>query len=146
MRLGVLEVGPEGADLSVVDEHSAASPVAVPTRSFPVPRPETVGAGMTDGEQELLSEAVGSAALAAARAGCADLLAFSTTSGPMTGWPAVLDGIHALTRVRVRVLTDTEVDHARSLAARRWAGPGPCEWGVREGLVLQHFDGVGAAG
>jgi exopolyphosphatase/guanosine-5'-triphosphate,3'-diphosphate pyrophosphatase len=125
MRLGVLDVGSNTVHLLVVDAHRGARPTPAYSEKAVLRLSELIdrdGKLSADGERAL-TERVESAAKAAKRLGCDDLLAFATS--------AVRDarnGEKVLARVRTRTGVDLQVldgeDEARLtfLAVRRWFG------------------------
>jgi exopolyphosphatase/guanosine-5'-triphosphate,3'-diphosphate pyrophosphatase len=125
MRLGVLDVGSNTVHLLVVDAHRGARPTPAYSEKAVLRLAELIdreGRLSADGERAL-TERVESAATAASRLGCDDLLAFATS--------AVRDarnGEKVLARIRNRTGVDLQVldgeDEARLtfLAVRRWFG------------------------
>ncbi|HEV7757155.1 MAG TPA: Ppx/GppA phosphatase family protein [Mycobacteriales bacterium] len=125
MRLGVLDVGSNTVHLLVVDAHRGARPTPAYSEKAVLRLAELIdreGRLSADGEHAL-TERVESAATAASRLGCDDLLAFATS--------AVRDarnGEKVLARIRNRTGVDLQVldgdDEARLtfLAVRRWFG------------------------
>ncbi len=125
MRLGVLDVGSNTVHLLVVDAQRGGHPEPMTSQSSVLRLAEHIDdAGeLTETGREKLLFAVGEAALAAARAGCGELMAFATSAiREATNSAQVLAEVAAQTRVDLRVLTGEEEARLTFLAARRWYG------------------------
>ena len=125
MRLGVLDVGSNTVHLLVVDAHRGAHPEPLSSHKKVLrlaQHLEDDGRLSDEGTQALI-EAVGSSALAAARAGCDELLAFATSAvRDATNAADVLAEVFALTSVDLQVLSGEDEARLTFLAVRRWLG------------------------
>ncbi|WP_029137598.1 Ppx/GppA phosphatase family protein [Nakamurella lactea] len=134
MRLGVLDVGSNTVHLLVVDAHRGGHPTPQLSQSTGLRLAEHLDdAGiLSDQGKDALLAAVGEAAQAAARLGCAELLAFATSAvRDASNASDVLDHVRTLTGVDLQVLPGPDEARLTFLAARRWYG-----WSAGNLLVL----------
>ncbi|RIJ78788.1 Ppx/GppA family phosphatase [Nakamurella silvestris] len=125
MRLGVLDVGSNTVHLLVVDAHRGAHPEPLTSHKTALRLAEHIDADgrLSEEGTQALIEAVGTSALAAARAGCDELLAFATSAvRDATNAAEVLAEVLALTAVDLRVLPGEDEARLTFLAVRRWLG------------------------
>jgi exopolyphosphatase/guanosine-5'-triphosphate,3'-diphosphate pyrophosphatase len=125
MRLGVLDVGSNTVHLLVVDAHRGARPTPAYSEKAVLRLAELIdrdGKLSTEGERAL-TERVESAAKAAKRLGCDDLLAFATSAvRDARNGEKVLDRIRSRTGVDLQVLEGEDEARLTFLAVRRWFG------------------------
>ena len=125
MRLGVLDVGSDTVHLMIVEAHRGGHPTPRPSQESAwemVGHVDADGA-LTEQGRESLLETVGESALAAARLGCEELLAFASSAvQDVTNFAEVLRSVRSLTGVQLQVLTGIEHARLAFLAARRWYG------------------------
>jgi len=125
MRLGVLDVGSDTVHLMIVEAHRGGHPTPQPSQESAwemVGHVDADGA-LTEQGRESLLETVGESALAAARLGCEELLAFASSAvQDVTNFAEVLRSVRSLTGVQLQVLTGIEHARLAFLAARRWYG------------------------
>jgi exopolyphosphatase/guanosine-5'-triphosphate,3'-diphosphate pyrophosphatase len=125
MRLGVLDVGSNTVHLLVVDAHRGARPSPAYSEKAVLRLAELIdrdGKLSADGERAL-TERVESAAKAAKRLGCDDLLAFATSAvRDARNGEKVLDRIRTRTGVDLAVLEGEDEARLTFLAVRRWLG------------------------
>jgi exopolyphosphatase/guanosine-5'-triphosphate,3'-diphosphate pyrophosphatase len=125
MRLGVLDVGSNTVHLLVVDAHRGARPTPAYSEKAALRLAELIdrdGKLSADGESAL-TERVESAAKAAKRLGCDDLLAFATSAvRDARNGEKVLGRIRAKTGVDLQVLDGEDEARLTFLAVRRWFG------------------------
>ncbi len=125
MRLGVLDVGSNTVHLLVVDAHRGAQPTAMQSLRTLLKMSENLGPDgeLTEDGIEDLQAAIGASALAAARAGCTELLAFATSALREAGnCDDVVARIRQTTAVDLQVLTGPDEARITFLAVRRWYG------------------------
>ncbi|AZI58988.1 hypothetical protein EH165_13365 [Nakamurella antarctica] len=125
MRLGVLDVGSTTVHLLVVDAHRGGKPEPLNSKRSVLRLVEHIDSAgrLSDDGQEALLYAIGEAALAAARAGCEQLLAFATSAvREATNWAEIVADVAAQTRVDLRVMSGEDEARLTFLAARRWYG------------------------
>ena len=134
MRLGVLDVGSNTVHLLVVDAHRGGHPTPMTSEKSELRLAEHLdaGGGLTPVGAEALVGAVERANVAAAAAGCADLLAFATSAlRDATNSAAVLASVRERTGVSLQVLPGEDEARYTFLAVRRWYG-----WSAGRLLVL----------
>jgi exopolyphosphatase / guanosine-5'-triphosphate,3'-diphosphate pyrophosphatase len=125
VRLGVLDVGSNTVHLLVVDAHRGGHPLPQHSEKSVLRLAEHLDAGgrLTETGAENLIGAVGRAALAAARLGCDDILAFATSAvRDATNSADVLDLVRSMTGVDLQVLSGEDEARLTFLAVRRWYG------------------------
>lgn len=125
MRLGVLDVGSNTVHLLVVDAQRGGHPTPQLSQKSPLKLAGhlTDDGALSEAGHEALLTSVGECALAAARLGCDELLAFATSAvRDATNSAEVLASVRSLTGVDLQVLTGPEEARLTFLAARRWYG------------------------
>jgi exopolyphosphatase/guanosine-5'-triphosphate,3'-diphosphate pyrophosphatase len=134
VRLGVLDVGSNTVHLLVVDAHRGGHPTPMTSDKAELRLAENLDAsgGLTEAGADALVQAVQRASVAAAAAGCADLLAFATSAlRDATNSAAVLAKVRDQTGVALQVLPGEDEARYTFLAVRRWYG-----WSAGRLLVL----------
>ncbi|MDN5750532.1 MAG: hypothetical protein L0H64_18825, partial [Pseudonocardia sp.] len=134
MRLGVLDVGSNTVHLLVVDGQRGGHPTPMTSEKDELRLAENLdrSGALTAAGADALVRAVQSAAAAAERADCADLLAFATSAlRDATNSAAVLARIRDETGVALQVLPGEDEARYTFLAVRRWYG-----WSAGRLLVL----------
>jgi exopolyphosphatase/guanosine-5'-triphosphate,3'-diphosphate pyrophosphatase len=134
VRLGVLDVGSNTVHLLVVDAHRGGHPTPMTSDKAELRLAENLDAsgGLTEAGADALVRAVQRASVAAAAAGCADLLAFATSAlRDATNSAAVLAKVRDQTGVALQVLPGEDEARYTFLAVRRWYG-----WSAGRLLVL----------
>ncbi|HET6260583.1 Ppx/GppA phosphatase family protein [Pseudonocardia sp.] len=134
MRLGVLDVGSNTVHLLVVDAHRGGHPTPMTSDKTELRLAENldVSGALTKAGADALVRAVQRASVAAAAAGCADLLAFATSAlRDAANSAAVLAKVRDQTGVALQVLPGEDEARYTFLAVRRWYG-----WSAGRLLVL----------
>jgi exopolyphosphatase / guanosine-5'-triphosphate,3'-diphosphate pyrophosphatase len=134
VRLGVLDVGSNTVHLLVVDAHRGGHPTPMTSDKAELRLAENLDAsgGLTEAGADALVRTVQRASVAAAAAGCADLLAFATSAlRDATNSAAVLAKVRDQTGVALQVLPGEDEARYTFLAVRRWYG-----WSAGRLLVL----------
>jgi exopolyphosphatase / guanosine-5'-triphosphate,3'-diphosphate pyrophosphatase len=134
VRLGVLDVGSNTVHLLVVDAHRGGHPTPMTSDKTELRLAENLDASgaLTKAGADALVRAVQRASVAAAAAGCADVLAFATSAlRDATNSAAVLAKVRDQTGVALQVLPGEDEARYTFLAVRRWYG-----WSAGRLLVL----------
>jgi exopolyphosphatase/guanosine-5'-triphosphate,3'-diphosphate pyrophosphatase len=134
VRLGVLDVGSNTVHLLVVDAHRGGHPTPMTSDKAELRLAENLDASgaLTKAGADELVRVVQRASVAAAAAGCADLLAFATSAlRDATNSAAVLAKVREQTDVALQVLPGEDEARYTFLAVRRWYG-----WSAGRLLVL----------
>lgn len=134
MRLGVLDVGSNTVHLLVVDAHRGGHPTPMTSEKTELRLAENldVTGALTEAGADALVATVARARDSAARARCADLLAFATSAlRDATNSAAVLARVRDETGVALQVLPGVDEARYTFLAVRRWYG-----WSAGRLLVL----------
>ena len=133
MRLGVLDVGSNTVHLLVVDAHRGGDPHPAHSEKTVLRLAEHLEAGrLTDAGATALVRAVAEAQVAAAAAGCEELLAFATSAlRDAVNSVEVLSRVRRETGVALEVLPGEAEARYTFLAVRRWFG-----WSAGHLLVL----------
>jgi exopolyphosphatase/guanosine-5'-triphosphate,3'-diphosphate pyrophosphatase len=134
VRLGVLDVGSNTVHLLVVDAHRGGHPTPMTSDKTELRLAENLDASgaLTKAGADALVRAVQRASVAAAAAGCADLLAFATSAlRDAANSAAVLAKVRDQTGVALQVLPGEDEARYTFLAVRRWYG-----WSAGRLLVL----------
>jgi exopolyphosphatase / guanosine-5'-triphosphate,3'-diphosphate pyrophosphatase len=134
VRLGVLDVGSNTVHLLVVDAHRGGHPTPMTSDKAELRLAENLDASgaLTTAGADALVRAVQRSSVAAAAAGCADLLAFATSAlRDATNSAAVLAKVRDQTGVALQVLPGEDEARYTFLAVRRWYG-----WSAGRLLVL----------
>jgi exopolyphosphatase / guanosine-5'-triphosphate,3'-diphosphate pyrophosphatase len=134
VRLGVLDVGSNTVHLLVVDAHRGGHPTPMTSDKTELRLAENldVSGALTKAGADALVRAVQRASVAAAAAGCADLLAFATSAlRDAANSAAVLAKVRDQTGVALQVLPGEDEARYTFLAVRRWYG-----WSAGRLLVL----------
>jgi exopolyphosphatase / guanosine-5'-triphosphate,3'-diphosphate pyrophosphatase len=124
MRLGVLDVGSNTVHLLVVDAHRGGDPHPTHSEKTVLRLAEHLEAGrLTDAGATALGRAVAEAQVAAAAAGCEELLAFATSAlRDAVNSVEVLNRVRRETGVALEVLPGEAEARYTFLAVRRWFG------------------------
>ena len=124
MRLGVLDVGSNTVHLLVVDAHRGGDPQPTYSEKTVLRLAEHLEGGrLTDAGATALVRAVAQAQVAAAAAGCEELLAFATSAlRDAVNSVEVLDRVRRKTGVALEVLPGEAEARYTFLAVRRWFG------------------------
>ncbi len=139
MRLGVLEVGSNTVQLLVVDARPGGHPAPQLSQesAFELAGQLDADGALTEHGYEFLLETVGESAIAAARLGCEELLAFATSGlRDATNAAEVLASIRRLTGVDLQVRTGIAKARLTFMSVRRWYG-----WCAGNLLMLDIGDG-----
>ena len=133
MRLGVLDVGSNTVHLLVVDAHRGGDPQPTYSEKTVLRLAEHLEDGrLTEAGATALVRAVAQAQVAAAAAGCEELLAFATSAlRDAVNSGEVLDRVRRKTGVALEVLPGKAEARYTFLAVRRWFG-----WSAGHLLVL----------
>ncbi|WP_214364637.1 Ppx/GppA phosphatase family protein [Pseudonocardia sp. H11422] len=134
MRLGVLDVGSNTVHLLVVDAHRGGHPTPMTSEKDELRLAENLDSQgrLTKSGADSLVRTVQRARVAAAEAGCDDLLAFATSAlRDATNSAAVLARVREETGVALQVLPGDDEARYTFLAVRRWYG-----WSAGRLLVL----------
>jgi exopolyphosphatase / guanosine-5'-triphosphate,3'-diphosphate pyrophosphatase len=134
VRLGVLDVGSNTVHLLVVDAHRGGHPTPMTSDKTELRLAENLDASgaLTKAGADALVRAVQRASVAAAAAGCSDLLAFATSAlRDAANSAAVLAKVRDQTGVALQVLPGEDEARYTFLAVRRWYG-----WSAGRLLVL----------
>jgi exopolyphosphatase/guanosine-5'-triphosphate,3'-diphosphate pyrophosphatase len=134
VRLGVLDVGSNTVHLLVVDAHRGGHPTPMTSEKSELRLAENLdGSGrLVRAGADALVAAVRRARVAAAAAGCTDLLAFATSAlRDAPNSTAVLARVREETGVGLQVLPGEDEARYTFLAVRRWYG-----WSAGRLLVL----------
>jgi exopolyphosphatase/guanosine-5'-triphosphate,3'-diphosphate pyrophosphatase len=125
MRLGVLDIGSNTGHLLVVDAHGGAAPLPAFSYKEPLRLAEHLDAtgAVTQHGIDALAAFTAQALVVAEDKGCEDMLAFATSAvRDAVNSDAVLDHVHAVTGVRIEVLSGEDEARLTFLAVRRWFG------------------------
>lgn len=125
MRLGVLDIGSNTGHLLVVDAHGGAAPLPAFSYKEPLRLAEHLDASgaVTQHGIDALAAFTAQALVVAEDKGCEDMLAFATSAvRDAVNSDAVLDHVHAVTGVRIEVLSGEDEARLTFLAVRRWFG------------------------
>jgi exopolyphosphatase / guanosine-5'-triphosphate,3'-diphosphate pyrophosphatase len=134
VRLGVLDVGSNTVHLLVVDAQRGGHPTPMTSEKDELRLAENLdpSGALTPAGADALVHTVQRARVAAAAAGCADLLAFATSAlRDATNSAAVLARVRDETGVALQVLPGEDEARYTFLAVRRWYG-----WSAGRLLVL----------